>query len=57
MHNRHLVAVCNQVRNGLANGMQQLRLLQRGTPELHDVLHSSPSDSFQPHITFMFCTA
>ena len=57
MHDGDLMAVENQICDRFANGVQQLRLFQRGAAELHNVLHSNPSDSFHPHITFMFCTA
>jgi hypothetical protein len=39
---------------GIADGVLQLRLHQCRMP---DALHSSPSDSPNPHIRFMFCTA
>jgi hypothetical protein len=37
--------------------MQKRLVLDRRASELNYIFHFSPSDSFQPHITFMFCTA
>lgn len=52
---RLLVAAASMVvAVGVADGVLQLQLHQCRMP---DALQSSPSDSSNPHIRFMFCTA
>ncbi len=53
----HLIAVGHQVGDRFAAGVQQLGIFKARTAQFYDESHSKPSSSFQPHITFMFCTA
>lgn len=57
MYHGNLVTVGYQFGNRFAGGVQQLWILQASAAKFYNESHSSPSSSFQPHITFMFCTA
>ena len=52
-----LVAVAGQFGDGLGAGVEQRRVFERSTAKFDYEFHRSPSASFQPYITFMFCTA
>jgi hypothetical protein len=54
MDHGNLIPVAHQFGDSLAARMQQHLVLDCGASELDDVFHFRPSDSSQPHITFMF---
>ena len=53
----HLMAIAHKIGNSARAAFQQRRSLQACSTQFNDVLHSRPSDSPQPSITFRFCTA